>query len=163
MDVGCYAVHAIRDMAPIGGGDPRIVRVAAGEIPQYPGVDAWMNADFEYPNGLVAHMESSMTHGSWDFSLRLVGSKGEAYAPKFIQAHLDDRIIVTVNAEQREEFLGSRTTYTYQLEAFTELIRSEVPMRTAVDDAVITMQLIDNLYTAAGMQLRRPLAQVDGA
>lgn len=146
MDVGCYAVHAIRDMAPICGGDPVIVRARAGEIPQYPGVDAWMNADFEYPSGLVAHMESSMTHGSWDFSLRLVGSKGEAYAPKFIQAHLDDRIIVTVNAEQREEFLGSRTTYTYQLEAFTELIRNGVPMRTDADDAAITMQMIDDLY-----------------
>jgi predicted dehydrogenase len=83
-----------------------------------------------------------------------VGSKGEAYAPKFIQAHLDDRIIVTVNAEQREEFLGSRSTYTYQLEALTELIRNGVPMRTDADDAVITMQMIDGLYKTARMDRR---------
>jgi predicted dehydrogenase len=154
MDVGCYAVHAIRDMASIGGGDPEIVRATAGEIPEYPGADAWLSADFTYPTGLMAHLESSMTHGSWDFSLRIVGTKGEAYGPRFIQSHLDDRIIVTVGTEQREEFLGSRSTYTYQLEAFTELIRHGVPMRTDADDAVITMQMIDDLYVAAGMRPR---------
>jgi predicted dehydrogenase len=154
MDVGCYAVHAIRDMASIGGGDPEIVRATAGEIPEYPGTDAWLSADFTYPTGLMAHLESSMTHGSWDFSLRIVGTKGEAYGPRFIQSHLDDRIIVTVGTEQREEFLGSRSTYTYQLEAFTELIRHGVPMRTDADDAVITMQMIDDLYVAAGMRPR---------
>jgi predicted dehydrogenase len=159
MDVGCYALHAIRDMAPFGGGDPVIVRAKAGEIPQHPGVDAWMTADFAYPNGLAAHLESSMTHGSWDFSLRLVGSMGEAYGPRFIQAHLDDRIIVTVGTEQREEFLGSRSTYTYQLEAFTELIRNGVRMRTDAEDAVTQMQMIDDLYGAAGMPPRAVLEQ----
>lgn len=40
MDVGCYAVHAIRDMAPFTGGAPSIVSAHGGEIPEYPGVDA---------------------------------------------------------------------------------------------------------------------------
>jgi predicted dehydrogenase len=154
MDVGCYAVHAIRDFAELGGGDPVIVGATGGEIPEHPGVDAWLKADFAYPSGLIAHLESSMTHGSLDFSLRLVGTKGEAYGPAFIQSHLDDRIIVTVGTEQREEHLGSRSTYTYQLDAFTALIRDGVPMRTDADDAIVQMTMIDDLYRAMGMSPR---------
>ncbi len=154
MDVGCYAVHAIRDLAPFAGGEPMIRTARAGEIPEYPGVDAWLSASLEFPNGLPAIFESSMTHGVWDFSLRLVGSRGEAYAPAYLQPHQDDRIIVTIGTEQRTEHLGARTTYTYQLEAFTRLVRDGVPMTTDSDDAVVTMQLIDDLYAAAGMSPR---------
>ena len=95
-----------------------------------------------------------MTHGVLDFSLRLVGSLGEAFAPAFLQAHLDDRIIVTVGTDQHVESMGSRTTYTYQLEAFARLVREGVPMATDSDDAVVTMQMIDDIYLAAGMEPR---------
>lgn len=154
MDVGCYAAHAIRDIGAHAGGAPEIVRASAGEIPQHPGVDAWLNADLIYPNGVPARLECGMTHAFFDFSLRLVGSLGEAYAPKFLQAHLDDRVVITVGTDQREEHLGERTTYTYMLEAFTRLVRDGVPMRTDADDAVVSMALIDDLYVAAGMQPR---------
>ena len=157
MDVGCYAVHAVRDLGEWCGGEPTIVSAMGGEIPQHPGVDAWLSADLAYPNGIPARIESSMTHGVLDFSLRIVGSRGEAYAPAFLQAHLDDRIIITVGTEQRVEEMGSRTTYTYMLEAFTRLIREGVPMRTDADDSIVQMQMIDDLYAAAGMQPRETL------
>ena len=151
MDVGCYAVHGIRDFAAYGGGEPAVVRACGGEIPGHPGVDAWIAADLEFPNGLAAHMESGMTHGVWDFSLRIIGSDGEAYAPEFIRPQLDDRIILTRGTEQTVEHLGTRTSYTYMLEAFTRLVREGVPMRTDADDAVRTMEIIDGIYAAAGM------------
>jgi predicted dehydrogenase len=154
MDVGCYAVHAIRDMSVFAGGEPTIVRAMGGEIPEHPGVDAWLNADLVYPSGLTATLESSMTHGILDFSLRLVGSEGEAFAPAFLQPHLDDRIIITAGTTQRVEQMGARTSYTYQLEAFARLIRDGEPMATDADDAVITTQMIDDLYVAAGMAPR---------
>ncbi|MBK9738045.1 MAG: Gfo/Idh/MocA family oxidoreductase [Actinobacteria bacterium] len=154
MDVGCYAVHAIRDLSGLGGGEPTVVRARGAEIPAHLGVDAWMSADLVFPSGLPARLESSMTHGVLDFSLRLVGSLGEAFAPAFLQAHLDDRIIVTVGTDQHVESMGSRTTYTYQLEAFARLVREGVPMATDSDDAVVTMQMIDDIYLAAGMEPR---------
>ncbi len=150
MDVGCYAVHALRDLAPLAGGEPIIVRARGGEIPSQPGVDAWIAADIEYPNGLTASLESSMTHGVLDFSLRLVGSAGEAYAPAFLLPHVDDRIIVTVGLDQRTEHLGSRSSYTYQLEAFARLVRDGEPMRTDADDAVVTMDFIDAALPGRG-------------
>jgi predicted dehydrogenase len=155
MDVGCYAVHAIRDMSPFGGGAPSIVRASGGEIPAHPGVDAWLDADLVFPSGLVATIESSMTHGVLDFSLRLVGTNGEAYAPAFLLPHMDDRIFVTVGTEQRVETLGSRSSYTYMLEALTNTVREGAPFLTDADDAVVTAALIDDLYIAAGMQPRR--------
>jgi hypothetical protein len=155
MDVGCYAVHAIRNMSVFAGGETAIVRAGGGEIPAHPGIDAWLGADLEYPSGLSATMECGMTHGVLDFSLRLVGTNGEAYAPAFLLPHMDDRVFVTVGTDQRVEELGSRSSYTYMLEALARTIREGVPFLTDADDAVVTMQMIDDLYLAAGMQPRR--------
>lgn len=154
MDVGCYAVHSVRDLAPLCGGEPRVVAARGGEHPDHPGVDAWMSADLELPNGVPARVEASMTHHRTDSSLRLVGSRGEAYAPSFIKAQLDDRVLVTLGGETRVEHLGTRSTYIYMVEALTRLVRDGVPMRTDADDAVATMQAIDDIYRAAGMDPR---------
>ncbi len=102
-----------------------------------------------------------MTHGVLDFSLRIVGSNGEAYAPGFVLPHTDDRVIVTVGTDQRVEQLGSRLSYAYMLEALARLLREGEPMITDADDAVVTMQLIDDLYGAAGMQPRTAIT-IDG-
>lgn len=160
MDIGCYAVHALRDLAGILGGEPRIVQARAGEIPAHPRVDAWMNADMEYPNGVPARIECSMTHGIVDFSLRIVGSKGAAFAPAFVLPHTDDRVLVCVGTDLHVEELGRRSTYTYMLEALRALIHEGVPMVTDADDAVVTMEMIDDLYRAAGMQVR-PTCSID--
>ena len=84
-----------------------------------------------------------------------MGSNGEAYAPAFLLPHMDDRVFVTVGTEQRVEELGSRSSYTYMLEALARTIREDAPFLTDADDAVVTMQMIDDLYLAAGMQPRR--------
>ena len=102
-----------------------------------------------------------MTHGVLDFSLRIVGSKGEAYAPGFVLPHTDDRIIVTTGTDQRVEELGKRLSYAYMIEALARLLRDGEPMITDADDAVITMQLIDDLYQAAGRQ-PHPAITIDG-
>ena len=56
--------------------------------------------------------------------------------------------------------MGSRSSYTYMLEAMRGLLRDGTPMVTDADDAVATMQMIDDLYVAAGMQIR-PLCPID--
>ena len=154
MDVGCYAVQAIRDLANVRGGEPQLVAARAGETSPYPGVDGWLAADFTLPGGAAAHLESSMTHHGTDSSLRLVGSRGEAYAPSFNKPQHDDRVIITVGSSRTVEHLGTRSSYTYQLEAFTRLVRERVPMRTDADNAVRNLQLIDDLYRGAGMSPR---------
>ena len=45
MDVGCYALHALRMLASVLGGAPRVAAARAGE--RSPGVDAWLDADVD--------------------------------------------------------------------------------------------------------------------
>ncbi len=80
MDVGCYAVHAVRDFATTRRGRARpSSRPAAARSPSAPVSTPGSRPICAYPNGMPARIESSMTHGVLDFSLRLVGSNGEAY------------------------------------------------------------------------------------
>jgi predicted dehydrogenase len=89
-----------------------------------------------------------------------VGSRGEATAVNFIQPHNDDRLVVRTPAGERIEELGKRSSYTYQLEAFAAAVRTGAPLPLDADDAVATMDLIDDCYRAAGFSPRqrtRPL------
>jgi len=157
MDVGCYAVHALRSIGELVGGDPAVTSAHGRELPSQPGVDAWIEADLTFASGAQGSLVSSMTHGVLDFSLRIVGTHGEAYAPAFVLPHVDDRVIVTVGTSQRTEELGRRPSYVYQLEAFARLVRLGEPVPTDAADAVATMRLIDALYLAAGMSPRTAL------
>ena len=90
-------------------------------------------------------------------SHRLVGTAGEAVITDFVNPHQDDRLIITTKADTRTEHLGRRSSYTYQLEAFTTAIRTGTPAYTDADDAVRTMRLIDQCYEAVGLQPRPTL------
>ena len=158
MDVGCYAIHAIRDLGTLLGGEPHVVSARGGQIPAHPGIDAWIEAELAYADGTPAMVHSAMTHGAWDFSLRVVGTLGEVFAPSYVLPHVDDRVIVTVGTEQRTEELGRRSSYTFQLEALARAIDGGEPFLTDADDAVATMQLIDDVYLAAQMPLRPTFA-----
>ena len=158
MDVGCYAVHALRMLASALGGVPRVVGARAGE--RDPGVDAWLDADLELPGGVQATMRSGMTAPEFDFSYRLVGSRGTAYAPEFARPHLGDTIEVTGPDGTRVEELGRRSSYTYQLEALAAHLRDGTPLITDADDAVANMELVDEVYRAAGLSARPRSAPV---
>ena len=90
-----------------------------------------------------------------EMTYRIVGTRGEATVANFVLPQLDDRLLVTTAAGDRVEHLGKRSSYTYQLEAFTAYVREGVPMTTDSDDAVATMKLIDQCYRAIGLE-RRP-------
>ncbi|HET6742997.1 MAG TPA: Gfo/Idh/MocA family oxidoreductase [Kribbella sp.] len=154
MDVGCYALHAQRLFAPLAGGAPRLLGARAGERKRVPGVDEWLNADLEFPNGATGTVRTSMAAESVEFSLKVVGSRGEAFAPFYVLPQNDDRVIVTTKEDTWVEHLGTRTSYTYQLEAFAGAVRNGAPLLTDADDALATMQLIDECYLAAGMTPR---------
>ena len=154
MDVGCYAVHALRMLAPWAGGAPRLVAARGGERPDHPKVDEWLDADWEFPGGVTGTLRCGMHAPEVRFTCRLTGSRGSAFAHNFAVPHLDDRITVTTAAGERVEELGRRTSYTYQLEAFTAHLREGAPLPTGADDAVETMRLIDDCYRAAGFTPR---------
>ncbi|MPY59459.1 Gfo/Idh/MocA family protein [Streptomyces spongiae] len=154
MDVGCYALHAQRMLAPWAGGAPRLVAARGGEHPGAPGVDEWLDADLEFPNGATGNARCHMAHDELQFSCRIVGSQGEATAVNFVQPHVDDRVVVCTAAGERTEELGRRSSYTYQLDAFAAHLRAGAPLALDAGDALTTMRLIDDCYRAAGFPVR---------
>jgi predicted dehydrogenase len=85
---------------------------------------------------------------------RIVGDRGEATAANLALPSMDDRVTITTQGGQRVERLGTRPTYTYQLEALRAHLRDGAPLPIDADDALATMELIDACYRAAGLQPR---------
>jgi predicted dehydrogenase len=162
MDVGCYGLHVHRALGRLVGGEPVVTAARGRERAGAPGVDEWMEIELAFPSGLPGLVRTSMTAAERDFSCRIVGSRGAAFAPSFVLPHRDDRVIFTGPGEQRVEELGRRSSYAYQLEAFAAAVRSDEPVPTDADDAVANAELIDAAYRAAGFPLRPRMPQPAG-
>lgn len=154
MDVGCYAIHGLRTLGAVGGGEPSVVSASAIERVGSPGMDETMEADLVYPSGLTAHFVSSFTVPEMDFTMRITGSKGEAFAHNFCVASFDDRIAITTDDQVRTEELGRKTSYTYQIEAFADHVRTGAPIYNDAEDALVQAEFIDSVYLAAGLPVR---------
>jgi len=161
MDLGCYSLHAVRMLAPWAGGAPRLVSARGEERAGAPGVDEWLDAELAFPGGATASARCHMAYGELEMSCRIVGSRGEALAPNFVLPHMDDRVVVRTPEGERTERLGTRSSYTYQLEAFAARVRGGTPLPLDADDALATMTLIDESYRAAGVE-PRPRTTVTG-
>ncbi|WP_330263120.1 Gfo/Idh/MocA family oxidoreductase [Streptomyces griseorubiginosus] len=154
MDLGCYSLHALRMLAPWAGGAPRLVSARGGERAGAPGVDEWLDADLAFPGGATGSARCHMAYDRLEMSCRITGSRGEAFAPNFVLPHTDDRVVVRTPSGERTERLGTRSSYTYQLEAFASRVRGGTALPLDADDAVETMTLIDTAYRAAGFEPR---------
>lgn len=161
MDVGCYALHAHRTLAPWAGGEPSVVRARGEEREGCPQVDEWVDAELAFPSGVAGLARCSMANDGLEMSLRVHGTRASAYVPNFVLPHLDDRLIVSTPDGERVEHLGTRSSYTYQLEAFAAFVREGTPMPTDSADAVATMRLIDDTYAAMGLP-PRPSSSLGG-
>ncbi|KES09033.1 hypothetical protein BU52_03000 [Streptomyces toyocaensis] len=64
------------------------------------------------------------------------------------------RIVVRTAGGERREHLGTRSSCTYQTEAFAARVREGAPLAPDADDAVTTMRLIDACHEAAGLAPR---------
>lgn len=152
MDLGCYSLHATRMLGQFAGGEPRLVDARGAERDGLPGVDEWVDAELVYPNGVTASARCNMDGPRAEMSCRVIGTDGEATTGNFILPHTDDSLRVKTKHGERTEHLGIRSSYTYQLEAFIALVRRGTPMPTDSDDAVLTMELVDQCYKAIGLE-----------
>jgi predicted dehydrogenase len=158
MDLGCYSLHAQRVLAPWAGGEPELVAARAGERPGATGVDEWLEARLRFPSGATGLARCHMASDRRQMTYRVIGSRGEALVTNFVEPHLDDRLIITTPTGRNVEHHGTRSSYTYQLEAFTRAVREGAALPIGVDDAVSNMRLIDACYVAAGLRPRQRAA-----
>lgn len=157
MDLGCYALHVLRRLGLRHlGGEPAVVSASAEERAGAPGVDERLTAELAFPDGTPAVAGADMDSGGvWDFHLTVTGSAATLHVPDFPRPHEDDSLTVrSADGTERVERLGSRSSYTYQLEAFAAAVRGEQEPPYDVSDSVPQAELIDAVYAAAGLAPR---------
>jgi predicted dehydrogenase len=147
MDLGCYGIHVMRRL-----GHPSIIRAHAKE--RTPGVDAWCDVQLGFPAGTTGLSANSMVADHYSFTLRIVGTKGDVLVHNFIKPHDDDRLTIRTPGGTRVERLGTRTSYSYQLQAFAAHVQGGAPLPIDAADAVENMAYVDAAYRAAGMTPR---------
>jgi predicted dehydrogenase len=147
MDLGCYGLHAMRQL-----GHPSVVRAHAEQLS--PGVDAWCDVDLAFPSGATGLSANSMVADDYAFTLRIVGTKGDVLVHNFIKPHDDDRLTIRTPEGTTVERLGTRPSYTYQLEAFAAHVQLGAPLPLNTADALENMAYVDAAYRAAGMSPR---------
>ncbi|MBW0116238.1 Gfo/Idh/MocA family protein [Pseudonocardia abyssalis] len=159
MDLGCYPLRCLRSFAERVGGEPSVVSATADERAGHPGVDERVTAQLAFPSGATGEAHCDMASDDWSITCRVVGEDGEATAMNVVLPQRDDRIVVHGPDGERTEHLGTRSTYLYQLEAVRAHLHDGAPFPAGADDAVATAELIDAVYTAAGLPVRPSMSR----
>ena len=154
MDIGCYAVHALRHIGHLIGGEPTVKTAVATERAGKPGIDEEVEATLVFPNGATAKFVSSFAFTAPRFTLRVEGTEALAHAYNFLAGHEDDRIVVIRGGVAEVSYAGTTPSYEYQLKAFRDHIKKDTPIHTGPKDALAQAELLDALYEAAGLQVR---------
>ncbi len=147
MDLGCYGLHVMRRL-----GHPSIIRAHANE--RTAGVDEWCDVELGFPSGATGLSANTMVAPDHSFTLRIVGTKGDALVHNFIKPNEDDRLTIRTPEGTRVERHGTRTSYSYQLEAFAAHVLYGAPLPIDEADAVENMAYVDAAYRAAGLTPR---------
>lgn len=157
MDLGCYSLHAIRQLGlRFLGGEPTVVSATAVTREGRPGVDESLSVELRYPSGATATGRADMAAPNlWDFHLTVTGTAGVLHVPDYPRPHEDDSLILRRTGEAEVvEHLGSRSSYTYQLEAFAAAVRDRAGLPYDIEDTVPQAELVDAAYRSAGFSPR---------
>jgi predicted dehydrogenase len=80
------------------------------------------------------------------------GEKGRLILENPIAPHNGNKIITEVEGAARSESIEGESTYYYQLKHFAAAVDGREAPLTGGEDAINNMQLIDNIYMAAGFE-----------
>ncbi|MGA8125320.1 MAG: Gfo/Idh/MocA family oxidoreductase [Mycobacterium sp.] len=149
MDVGCYAVDMVRTF---GGSTPQVISAQAKLRGPY--VDRAMTAELRFVSGHTGRVRCSMWSSDLpQFSAKVVGDRGELRLNPVAPFR---RFSVRSADGNRVERFPRRVSYAYQLDAFAAAVLRGEPVKTAPEDAIENMTVIDAIYRAAGLPLRKP-------
>lgn len=152
MDVGCYALHAARELGSWVGATPEL-RSADATL-KHADMDAAMSVELSCGDGVTFDCRWDMNAPAVTMTWAVTGSKATATSPMFVLPHLDSRLIVTTDGRSIAEPLGDKTSYTYQLAALADSLHSGGPFPVDMYDAVANAELIDECYRRAGLTPR---------
>ena len=87
-------------------------------------------------------------------SAKVIGERGTLSVFNFVAPQFFHRLTLKVDGHTSHERVKGEATYTTQLRRFAAAVLRGEPTLTPATDAVVTMGLIDQIYTAAGLPLR---------
>lgn len=150
MDIGAYAVHMLR---LLGGDDLSVTRAQARLAS--PQVDRWMQADVRWADGKTGRMTCSLFSADLlHLAAHVYGERGELHVVNPLMPQAFSRLTLRTDKGKQVEHFPRISSYEYQLRAFVAAVCHGAPILTGPADAVINMQVIDAIYTQAGL-LRR--------
>jgi len=150
MDLGCYPVHWVRTLM---GSEPRVEQAEC--VRSEAGVDIATRASLCFPGGVTAGISTTMDEGAAEQHYAHVvieGEKGRLTLENPIAPHNGNKIIVESNGSSHCENIAGESTYLYQLSQFIAAVDGREAPITGGEDAINNMQLIDNIFSAAGFE-----------
>jgi len=149
LDVGYYPVRQLRDLF----GEPeQIIRARAWSDGR---VDRRFEAALQFPDGVRGEVVSAIwSHRVLASRLEITGERGTLRASWPYHPQSGARMVIRSGGTRHDETPDRRPTYTFQLEAFRDAVRAGIPPLTGPVEAVTQLEVIDNLYAAAGLQPR---------
>ncbi|OBI52842.1 oxidoreductase [Mycobacterium kyorinense] len=152
MDAGSYAVDMVR---AYGGSTPEVVSAQAKL--HGPAVDRAMTAELRFPGGHTGRLRCAVWSSNLvRVSAKVVGDRGELRVINPAVPQVLRRLTVRSAEGKRVERFSKRASYAYQLDAFAASVLRGAPVKTTPEDAVENMTVIDAIYQAAGLPLRKP-------
>lgn len=152
MDLGYYAISFLRFVA---GAEPEaILRAEAVQIA--PDVDGAMKAEMRFPGGCIARMNLSLVDKADDFTIaaEITGERGSISIVNPVHPQNGGGLDVIVEGAARNYPPEKPATYDWQARAFARNVREDAPVLTTAREGAAIMQVIDDVYRAAGMNPR---------
>ncbi len=155
MDVGCYAIDLIRG----AWGEPAVKLATAVLYEGDSRIDTQIDAELELDGGIPIKVRSSFIgDDKGAMSLHVVGADAILEATSVIVPQWGATLKVTNLAGQvlrEEKAQEGENSYVRQLEHLVKVLNSGEPSILDAAQAVGTMQIVDQIYIAAGLQPRQ--------
>ena len=92
--------------------------------------------------------------GQFKAELLVIGANGSMRVSNPLVPQIGHSLDLQLGDKKTSETFALRSSYDYQLDAFTAAVISNEPVLTDGRDAVSQMTLIDRVYQAAGLSIR---------
>jgi predicted dehydrogenase len=150
MDLGCYPLHMIRNFSRLS---TKVLRASAETGPK--NIDVAMEVELELAGGATGRMTCSMKKDAQlGASFVARGEHGELKVTNPVGPHWGNQLTLKIGGDETTESVAGETTFTYQLAACVKAVRGEAKFPTDGAEGVVNMQLIDDVYRAAGLPPR---------
>ena len=143
LDLGCYAVHALRTLA---GGEP-VIRAASRIMRS--GVDLTTHATLAFDRCEHARILCSFDSAAFINSLRVVGERGTLDIEGFMLPQRGGVLRLTIGGRTHESPLAAVTTYDEQLAHVAQVLHDERLPLTGGADGIANARALDAIRIAA--------------